>query len=433
MNDAPTSPQQQGDLLTGDSIQGSWREPTPNEQALKKRVLIEWQQELRDWLISYPFIAKLVMRMTLVMVVDVRVPTACTDGKHIFINARFADRCSSALRRFVLGHELYHVLLGHFVRQYGRDRLRWNLAVDSEANYRLMIDGLPLPEDAVLYPAMAGRSAEAIYQWLLGHPSPEVDTPFDRHGGELLAPAPLNGGDKEMVIDPDYAPLRIDVDTARQITEEWQEAVKWAALENDAGIVPAGMQLVIDDIPAPQVHWRGLLRDFLRRHLGGSFTWNRPNRRHLAQGRYLPGQQGAAISIMVGLDTSGSTRSHLGTFLAELSALLDTAEHVELTLIQCDAAIQSERIITSLHDLREFDGSDIHNSMTLSGGGGTDFRPVFDRAEAVWPDVVVYLTDGCGRAPDVAPPIPVLWAITGNGACPATWGSVIHLKKEGNA
>ncbi|WP_458527263.1 vWA domain-containing protein [Onishia taeanensis] len=433
MNETPTSPQQQGDLLTEDSIQGSWREPTPNEEALKKRVLIEWQQELRNWLISYPFIAKLVMRMTLVMVVDDRVPTACTDGKRIFINARYANRCSSALRRFVLGHELYHVLLGHFVRKYGRDRLRWNLAVDSEANYRLMMDGLPLPEDAVLYPAFAGRSAEAIYQWLLGHPSPEVDTPFDRHRGELLAPASLNGSDKEMVIDPDYAPLRVDVDTARQITEEWQEAVKRIALENTAGAIPAGMQLLVDDIPAPQVHWRGLLSDFLRRHLGGSFTWNRPNRRHMAQGRYLPGRQGTAISIMVGVDTSGSVRSHLGTFLAELDALLATAERVELTLIQCDAAIQSESSLTSLYELRKIVGSDVPDSVTLCGGGGTDFRPVFDRAEAVWPDIMVYLTDGYGRAPDVVPPIPVLWAITGNGACPVSWGTVIHLKKEDNA
>ncbi|BBI63395.1 hypothetical protein HSBAA_47010 [Vreelandella sulfidaeris] len=45
----------------------------------------------------------------------------------------------------------------------------------------------------LFYPAQAGRNAETIYQWLLKHPRPDIDAPFDIHGEELFAPATMDG------------------------------------------------------------------------------------------------------------------------------------------------------------------------------------------------------------------------------------------------
>lgn len=431
--DDVTKASRQGELAIETGLpRPHFRDPTPEEHTLKAQQLTQWREEIRDWLITYPFTAKLVMRLSLVMVVDSRVPTACTDGAHVFVNAHFAQQCSSALRRFVLGHELYHVLLGHFMRQYGRDRLRWNLAVDAEVNHRLMFDGFSLPGDAVFYPAQAGNSAEVIYQWLQGHPRPELDTPFDIHGDALHEPVGMRGDGATLVIDPDFAPLRVDANGARHITQQWRRAILDELQQAQGGSLPGGMALVVDEIADPEVDWRTCLHDFIRRHHGASLTWNRMDRRHLGQGRYLPGRQGKALSLMVAIDTSHSTRRQLPVFLAELRVMLDCADHTELHLIECDAAIQRERVIT---DPTELDATDQGGKAMshpsgghLRGGGGTDFRPVFARARELMPECLVLFTDGYGKAPEAPPALPVTWVITKGGKRPVSWGQSIHLR-----
>ena len=58
------------------------------------------------------------------------------------------------------------------------------------------------------------------------------------------------------------------------------------------------------------------------------------------------------------------------------------------------------------------------SGLTAAGGGGTDFRPVFDwvaercrRGEAR-PDALIYCTDGWGTFPPRAPDYPLVWGVT---------------------
>lgn len=388
------------------------RDLTEAEQALKRDQYTLWRQEIRNWLIAYPFTAKLVMRLKVVMVIDSRVLTACTDGTHVFVNANFAAECSSELRRFVLAHELYHVLLGHFMRQYGRNQYCWNLAVDAEANYRLMLDGLSLPEHAVFYPTQAGRNAETIYRWLLQHPRPEIDTPFDMHGEELFHPATLKGSQDGLVVDPDFTPRHVNAAMARRIIQHWQNAVLIESRKVAMGSIPAGMELIVRSAADTQIDWRTELHEHLLRQRGGSPNWSRLHRRSLVSGYYLPGRQTTTLTLMVAIDTSGSTRRYLPAFIAELKSILSSAEHVEIYLIECDAAVQRERIIRNVHDLQEITshGSDTY---VLRGGGGTDFRPAFERAQDVQPDCLIFMTDGYGEEPEKKFNFPIILLVTG--------------------
>lgn len=68
------------------------------------------------------------------------------------------------------------------------------------------------------------------------------------------------------------------------------------------------------------------------------------------------------------------------------------------------------------------------------GHGGTDFRPPFDYAAEhpeLEPSCLIYITDGCGPAPDRPPPYPVLWVLTADGEKPAPWGMELRLKPGG--
>jgi predicted metal-dependent peptidase len=65
------------------------------------------------------------------------------------------------------------------------------------------------------------------------------------------------------------------------------------------------------------------------------------------------------------------------------------------------------------------------------GGGGTDFRPVFDRVnkDGLDPECVVYLTDGMGSFPAVAPPYPVIWGNIYKGS-KYPWGDVVDIPMQ---
>ena len=99
----------------------------------------------------------------------------------------------------------------------------------------------------------------------------------------------------------------------------------------------------------------------------------------------------------------------------------------ELTVIQCDCEIQ---------DVTKYD---VFNPITSPewktyGHGGTDFRPPFEYVAEhpdIEPSCLIYITDGCGPAPERAPCFPVLWLLTADGSNPAPWGRKLRFKPIG--
>jgi|ERR1700694_4557922 len=84
-----------------------------------------------------------------------------------------------------------------------------------------------------------------------------------------------------------------------------------------------------------------------------------------------------------------------------------TSSGDQLTLLQVVQSVQ------------EFGPSD---PITLEpkGGGGTDFRPVFDWVEAndIRPACLIYLTDLCCSSYPALPDYPVLWVTDSRRAAP---------------
>ena len=115
--------------------------------------------------------------------------------------------------------------------------------------------------------------------------------------------------------------------------------------------------------------------------------------------------------FVIAIDTSGSVSGELvQRFIQKTYNILCQEEtffrKINLHIIQCDAAIQEDRKITSREDLeRCLEGMELH------GFGGTDFRPVFqyvDRllAAGEFTDLrgLLYFTDGAGVFPERKPP-----------------------------
>lgn len=184
--------------------------PRPRETALdrhpqKASQQQQWAQDIRSWTERGEASARLACYLTPVAVMDDRLDTVTTDGRHLFFHAAFAAMLTPEERRFITAHLVWHCVCGHIVAQPHRDTLRWNLACEHEANYLVLLEGLSLPRDAVFYFSQAGRHSGQVYDWLAAHPHPQLDHHFDCHPLD----APRHPNDVHRA-DPDYAPLEPD-------------------------------------------------------------------------------------------------------------------------------------------------------------------------------------------------------------------------------
>lgn len=110
--------------------------------------------------------------------------------------------------------------------------------------------------------------------------------------------------------------------------------------------------------------------------------------------------------LVIAIDTSESCEGEtVRRFLEETYAILSDSESffhkVNIHIIQCDAAVQLDRKITSAEELTAF-----MEDFELRGSGGTDFRPVFQYVDRLIEEKafqnlkgLIYFTDGYGTFP----------------------------------
>ncbi len=408
--------------------------PNMDEIGEKKQLKQELELLRSDMLLSQPFVALLALRLGIVVVLDARLQTACTDGKNIFFNLNFIRKCNDSHRRFVLAHEVWHCVMGHFFRKQEREQLRWNLACDYEINGILsyFFKSDEFPSNILFEENYRGKSAEQIYHSLGKLPNyswfetfswgggnlPVDNAQFDQHQPVLKMPE-IN----EFKIDPDYcpqAPTELDVERWREYT-----AVAVQVTGINKGQYGSNIQHIVSNSLKPQIHWRTLLHRFVERSIRGSYQWQKPSRRFFAQGIYMPGRQANFLRLTLAIDTSGSTLQELPKFLAELTAILQEFERVLLQVISCD---------TRITDVTFYQSSDLSalTKWSAKGLGGTSFTPVFryienDPEYIGTPNALIFFTDGYGDAPQESPTYPVIWVLTSEGRPPVNWGEVISL------
>ena len=391
---------------------------TASDRIIKARV---------SMLLDVPFFASLLMRLR--MVEDASVPTFCTDGVEIRFSPAFVGTLTDGEIRGVLAHEVCHVALGHLWRMGVRDARRWNVATDYAINEMLLqyideaktgmseaqlrnnatVGRWEMPKCGLFDPAMRGKSSEEIYHLL---PEPPKDGASSV--GEFKLPSGKDGK---------------PADAARQqeLENEWKVAVTAAATAERMkrqGKLPGCLERFVEAAIAPKVAWRDVLREFLRSPARDDYSFRRPNRRFAGGGILMPGLFSERLGrIVVVVDTSGSICDEtLADFAAEVQGCLDETQPECIEVIYCDAEV---------NHVEEFTPGDIVK-LKAKGGGGTDFRPAFDRVNEYDepPVALVYLTDGWGTFPKDEPDYPVLWAAIDAKEAHFPWGRVVLVKGE---
>jgi predicted metal-dependent peptidase len=168
----------------------------------------------------------------------------------------------------------------------------------------------------------------------------------------------------------------------------------------------------VDNLLAPQLPWRALLARYMMNVARDDYSFQRPSRREGAA--LMPRLASQGVDVVVALDTSGSvSRDELQEFLTEIDALKSQVR-ANVTLHACDDKLDP----AGPWHFAMWESLNLPNE--IAGGGGTDFRPVFDWLNHTQqrPDLLVWFTDAQGGFPEREPDFPVIWLVKGKADVP---------------
>jgi predicted metal-dependent peptidase len=351
-------------------------------------------------LLRASFFGNLATRLKLVNA-DEWCPTAATDGRNFYYNSRFVDALKPKEVEFLFGHEVLHCVYDHMNRRGDRDPMLWNIADDYCVNADLkkhrvgeFITTVPCLYDS----KYEGMSAEEVYDDLYENAekinmSDLIDKLLDDHmdGDEEGEGAGGKEGDQKGNGRPKLSQAEKD-----QIKDEIKEAVLAAAAASDgAGNLPAGVKRLIQDMTAPKMNWRELLRMQLESTIKSDYTWMRNSRRGWHMDAVMPGMQlDPMIDLAVSIDASGSMGERmLKDILAEVQGIMDSFPAYRLHVLSFD---------TRVYNPTQYDSENLDSLVDyeVHGGGGTDFDCVFEyfKENDIQPKRHIMFTDGypCG-------------------------------------
>jgi len=349
------------------------------------------------------------------------VPIAATDGQRLILNPDTFFRFSLAEQVFIIAHEVLHCVFDHPGQGFRMSQAGkvvystgaelpfvhdiHNKAADYVINDMLIEDKVGSFPPIALHDRSIGNSHDAVvdvYAKLFDKDGAGGGGKGGKGFDVLLKPGSASGEPAQQVVDS-------------RNENEWRMAVTSAmAAAKAQGKMPSNMERVLGEWLTPSVDWREFIRSTFARNLGsGSWNWKRPNRRAItrADRLVLPTSMGdMAGHVCVAIDTSGSITDQLLTvFFSEMAGLLEEVRPQSVSVLWCDARVHRIDMIEEVSDLAAL------QRKGAPGGGGTDFRPVFEAIDMMeeQPEALVFLTDGWGSFPAEEPDYPTIWGTVG--------------------
>lgn len=355
--------------------------------------------------------------------------TIGTDGLSILFNPRYLMDTYAADRVFVnraYMHMLIHNLFCHDFSGQGKNKECWNLACDIAAealidsmssgavhvtvsDYREYVYGRLRKEMRVL-------NAQGIYHYLQN--TFISDREFDR-----MCQAFLVDDHKFWEHDQEEEPQQRQEQNYqewKQISEKMQTNMQ--TLSKDYGDASGDLLVNLKHLNRETYDYREFLRQFAA--WGEEivpdddsfdyifYTYGLDHYKNMPLIEPLEYKDVKKIDeFVIAIDTSQSCPPEMvRVFLSETFGMLSDRESffkkVNVHILQCDAGITSDTVITDREELLNY-----MESFDASGFGGTDFRPVFDYTARLMEEGkfkhlkgLIYFTDGYGEFPKQRPP-----------------------------
>jgi predicted metal-dependent peptidase len=411
---------------------------TPREMMEKCRIML---------LLDSPFYAIILLGLNSIETEEAT-PTMATDGVSLYYNPIFIKEINGMHDlKFILLHEIIHIILMHHLRRGNRDPMIWNIAADYAVNSILInTEGIAMPIDVKTGKPMGlydikykKMSAEDIYEDIYKEYSAQQEgkgvqlvedggdgeSKFRIYPGEVRdyrQGGPESEGLKKLV-EKDMYTSTVE-QKVKELTSRLEEAL--LSVGKMPGSVPGWAKHLIQDYTKPLFSWECLLANYMTKLSRDDYQWTRPNRRYLYAGYYYPALQIPTLGdIIIIMDTSASvTEKDMADFASEIVGILGVYPDTTLKVIYVD---------TEVSNVEDVEISEL--VFHPAGRGGTDFVKGFEYIEEhdIPCDAVLYFTDGeCNSFPK-EPGYPVLWVCKRRNSSAefiVPFGDVVYFKER---
>lgn len=400
-------------------------------------------------ILDQPFFGYILSQFEIVPVTN-GVLKFAVDQKYLYLNSEYFEELFKNPEwkgqvKGILIHLLIHIIFRHHKRQKETIPKIWGLASDivvfnylNVFNREWMIpNDWVLPSLETLPDHLLNHTVEETYRLLMldlkdeaqeneGRSADNNDDQLETHPNleeylmDTITIKAEQMGLNNIQCDIEEMILETNPDTIQDdLEEQYFEGMLRTAYDRQKGFgsLPEGLDRFIQDRLNPIINWRVTLSRYLQQIIIHDLSWSRPNKRLLDQGYYFPGPLKEDITVVLAIDTSGSIDDTiLMRSMSEIQSILLSITNIKLIVIDCDAEIQQIKI---------YEAGESISRHSLEGGGGTDFRPVFDKIKDFSLNLLLYITDGQGIFPTKIPDIPVVWILSEE--CLVPFGSKILL------
>lgn len=360
---------------------------------------------------NLPYYGFIITKLTDFIFTD-EIPTACTDGRDIWVNPAFmVDKTDSAIN-FILLHELLHVVFLHRVRfeenKLGYHHKLWNYACDYVVNYELVTQkasferagieiefpevGLLMKNEDGSIEDLSAYTAEKMYARL------EKDVKF------IETCADTDGAMNDDVTSK----LPIGAPASGESVKSIERAVKSVLREvQQKGYNLGGTGLereIANALQTTKIRWDRYLRKFLSSKITDEDSYDTPNKKYLPHRVIMPGPGGTEElidDVFIFVDTSGSIDNEA------LQKALDNAYTISHDYrATISLAFWDTEVSHTILDIQPDEIKKAIANMKLSTGG-TDFRCVLDyiKGHKLNSAAFVVFTDGFFEIPSISPKI----------------------------
>ena len=419
----------------------------------KRRIRQKIQQSRERLMSAHPFFALLLMYVRFVAVRDMK--EISTNGCCIYFSADFLERLYPNELDYILCHQVLHIVFGHIWRPNDLAGEDYHFACDIQINLRLTELGF----DKERYPHLG-----AVHRSIPGDRHTELSALTEQQIYELL-PYSLYlfdertrskflpdsdcfwslredvGLEGELILDLPEMEGMLRAATKKEcpspmedaaLKQLWQARVASAAasLTSDScqpSTEPDFIKRMVELMKKPTVNWRRVLNEFVQERVC-DYSFSPPDRRFSGTEFLLPDfneKDFHVKNILFMVDTSGSIEdSDLAAVYSEIQGAIEQfGGKLMGQLGFFDTEVTPPLPFEAVTDLLQ---------IVPYGGGGTDFRAVFEYIErncaADPPASIVIFTDGIGPYPkeSAAMGIPVLWILNNQEESPP-WGKTVRV------
>lgn len=375
------------------------KEYTPAQEAkaiAKYQKIVE--EAMVDLCLDFEIIGYMALNIGGVKVVGNEHPAVgWTDYKSICVNAPYANlyNLNKEHIKFLIAHEVFHILILTKSRRNERDPQLWNQASDFAINQLLIEDEEVISGKVVgqfiefgcYDKAYKNMSAEQIYdilkkdQEINKGKSQENDSESGNGNGKFKLDIHLDDSDPQVQEDLREATLRV------------QQILDSAAAQ---GKLSNGMKRLINSLPKVKENWRHNLEKYIKSFKKAESTWKRPNKRYSAAGFYFPTRYDTPeLNVAIGIDTSGSiNKDMLEKFYGHLFKIMKSFKTFQVQVF-CWSTIAHKNTYRKLNE-KNYQNFNPLEENYLESNGGTIAQSAFDYVKTLKdkPDVFIVFTDG---------------------------------------